>query len=123
MFAAVIVSLSAGVEPPAYAQAIVFDPSNYSQNILTAARALEQINNQLRSLENQAQLLINSTKNVTGLPASVAGQLKAHIDEINQLMAQAQGLTFQVEKTISQFETVYPRQYAAAVSSDRMMQD
>ena len=123
LFAAVIVSLSAGVGPPASAQAIVFDPSNYSQNILTAARALEQINNQLRSLENQAQLLINSTKNVTALPASVAVQLKGHIDEINRLMAQAQGLTFQVEKTISQFETVYPRQYAAAVSSDRMMQD
>jgi P-type conjugative transfer protein TrbJ len=26
---------------------IVFDPSNYSQNILTAARTLEQINNQI----------------------------------------------------------------------------
>ena len=77
----------------------MFDPSNYSQNILTAARALEQINNQLRSLENQARLLINSTKNVTALPASVAGQLKAHIDEINRLMAQAKGLTFEVEKT------------------------
>ena len=57
LFAAVIVSLRAGVGSPAYAQAIVFDPSNYSQNILTAARALEQINNQLRSLENQARLL------------------------------------------------------------------
>ena len=98
----------------------MFDPSNYSQNLLTAARALEQINNQLRGLENQARLLINSTKNVTGLPASVAGQLKAHIDEINRLMAQAKGLSFEVEKTISQFETAYPRQYAAAASSDRM---
>ena len=57
------------------------------------------------------------------MPASVAGQLKAHIDEINRLMAQAQGLTFQVEKTISQFKTAYPRQYTTAVSSDRMLQD
>ena len=72
--AAVIVALGAGVVPPAHAQAIVFDPSNYSQNLLTAARALDQINNQLRGLDNQARLLINSTKNVTGLPASVAGQ-------------------------------------------------
>lgn len=123
LFAAIIAALGARVGPPAHAQAIVFDPSNYSQNILTAARALEQINNQLRGLENQARLLINSTKNVTGLPASVAGQLKAHIDEINRLMAQAQGLSFEVEKTISQFETTYPRQYTAAVSSDRMTQD
>jgi P-type conjugative transfer protein TrbJ len=123
LFAAIIVALGTRAGPPAHAQVIVFDPSNYSQNILTAARALDQINNQLRGLENQARLLVNSTKNVAGLPASVAGQLKAHIDEINRLMAQAQGLTFRVEKTISLFETAYPRQYTAAVSSSRMTQD
>lgn len=123
LFAALVAAVASGVARPAHAQAIVFDPSNYSQNILTAARALDQINNQLRGLENQARLLINSTKNVTGLPASVAGRLKAHIDEINRLMAQANGLTFEVEKTISQFETAYPRQYTPAASSNRMLQD
>jgi len=119
----VAVAMAIGVSPPVRAQAIVFDPSNYSQNILTAARALEQINNQIRGLENQARLLINSTRNVTSLPTSVAGQLKAHIDEINRLMAQANGIAFQVERTTSQFATLYPRQYSAAVSSDRMVQD
>ena len=98
-------------------------PIERTDALLTAARALDQINNQLRGLDNQARLLINSTKNVTGLPASVAGQLKAHIDEIDRLMAQAKGLSFEVEKTISQFETAYPRQYTAAASSDRMLQD
>src|SRR3546814_17598071 len=35
------------------AQAIVvFDPSNYSQNLLTAARTLQQLNNQIQSLQN-----------------------------------------------------------------------
>jgi type IV secretion system protein TrbJ len=122
LFAALVATVASGFARPAYAQAIVFDPSNYSQNLLTAARALEQINNQLRGLENQSRLLINSTKNVTGLPTSVVGQLKAHIDEIDRLMAQAKGLSFEVEKTISQFETAYPRQYAATASSDRMTQ-
>jgi P-type conjugative transfer protein TrbJ len=41
----------------------VFDPSNYSQNILTAARTLQQINNQITMLQNQAQSLINQAKN------------------------------------------------------------
>jgi P-type conjugative transfer protein TrbJ len=123
LLAALVAVVAFGLARPAYAQAIVFDPSNYSQNLLTAARALEQINNQLRGLDNQARLLINSTKNVTGLPASVAGQLKAHIDEINRLTAQAKGLSFELEKTISQFETAYPHKYAATVSSDRMTQD
>jgi P-type conjugative transfer protein TrbJ len=44
---------------PAHAQWTVFDPSNFSQNILTAARSLQQINNQITSLQNQAQMLIN----------------------------------------------------------------
>src|SRR5262245_19287367 len=93
----------------ARAQAIVFDPQNYSQNLLTAARALQQINNQLRSLENQAVLLIHSARNLTSLPASAAGQLKAQLDDINRLTAQANGLAFEVERTSRQLESLYPR--------------
>ena len=33
------------------AQSVVFDPNNYAQNVLTAARALQQINNQIVSLQ------------------------------------------------------------------------
>jgi P-type conjugative transfer protein TrbJ len=105
------------------AQSVVFDPSNYSQNILTAARALDQINNQIKSLENQAQMLINGAKHLTSLPASVAGQLTSKINEINGLIAPAKGISFDLQKTQADFERFYPRQYTAAVSSDRMVQD
>lgn len=105
------------------AQMVVFDPSNYSQNVLTAARALDQINNQVRSLENQAQLLINGARNLTSLPGSVVGQLNSKISEINNLIAQAEGISFDVEKTRSEFQRLYPRQYTAAVSTERMAQD
>ena len=43
-------SLHATTMSPALAQLTVFDPANYSQNLTTAARALEQINNQVRQL-------------------------------------------------------------------------
>src|SRR5437899_1320449 len=105
------------------AQVVVFDPSNYSQNILTAARALDQINNQIKSLENQAQMLINGARNLASLPSSVVGQLTSRINEINSLIAQAKGISFDVQKTQSDFERLYPRQYTAAISSDRMVQD
>jgi P-type conjugative transfer protein TrbJ len=105
------------------AQVVVFDPSNYSQNILTAARALDQINNQVRSLENEAQMLINGARNLTSLPGSVVGQLNSKINEINSLIAQAKGISFDVQKTQSEFQRLYPRQYTAAVSSNRMVQD
>ncbi len=38
---------------------IVYDPTNYAQNVLTAARTLEQINHQITSLQNEATMLIN----------------------------------------------------------------
>ena len=47
------------VGAPVRAQLLVFDPSNYSQNLLTAARSLQQIQNQITSLRNEAQMLIN----------------------------------------------------------------
>ena len=52
------------------AQALVYDPSNYAQNVLQAARALEQISHQITSLQNQAQMLVNQTRNLTNLPYS-----------------------------------------------------
>jgi P-type conjugative transfer protein TrbJ len=102
---------------------IVFDPSNYSQNVLTAARSLEQINNQIRALENQAQMLINQAKNLTSLPTSIAGQLAADLQQIDSLISQAKDISFNVQKATSEFERLYPRQYSAGVSSDRMVQD
>ena len=40
---------------PSRAQLVVFDPNNYAQNVLTAARELQQINNQILSLQNQGR--------------------------------------------------------------------
>jgi P-type conjugative transfer protein TrbJ len=105
------------------AQSVVFDPANYSQNILTAARSLNQINNQIKSLENQAQMLINAARNLTNLPTSVVGQLTSKINEINGLIAQAKGISFNVERTQAAFAQLYPRQYTTAVSSNQMVQD
>ena len=58
---------------PASAQLVVFDPNNYAQNVLTAARALQQINNQIVSLQNQAQMLINQAKNLATPVYSASG--------------------------------------------------
>ncbi len=45
---AIPVALSPMLASPAHAQWIVYDPTNYAQNVIQAARALEQINNQIR---------------------------------------------------------------------------
>src|SRR3546814_12901102 len=57
---------AAAVSVPAAAQVggIVHDPRNYAQNILTAARTLEQINNQIKQMQNQATSLANEARHL-----------------------------------------------------------
>ena len=74
---------------PAAAQLIVFDPNNYAQNVLAAARALQQINNQITSLQNQAQMLVNQAKNLASLPYSSLQQLEQSLQRTQQLLSQA----------------------------------
>ena len=53
--------------PQSAAQLTVFDPANYQENLLSAARALEQINNQVRQLQNQALMILRMDQNLVRL--------------------------------------------------------
>jgi P-type conjugative transfer protein TrbJ len=88
-------------------QLIVFDPNNYAQNVLTAARALQQINNQIVSLQNQAQMLINQAKNLATLPFSSLLQLEQSIQRTQQLLAQAQRIAYDIQQIDRAFSTTY----------------
>jgi type IV secretion system protein TrbJ len=106
--AAGAVALSIGCAvPPSSAQVVVFDPSNYAQNVLTAARALQQINNQITSLQNQAQMLINQARNLASLPYSSLQQLKSSIQRTQQLLTQAQRIAYDVRQIDIAFSTTY----------------
>jgi len=103
-----IIALTLGMQP-ASAQLIVFDPNNYAQNVLTAARALQQINNQIVSLQNQAQMLINQAKNLATLPFSSLLQLEQSIQRTQQLLAQAQRIAYDIQQIDRAFSTTYRR--------------
>ena len=92
---------------PAAAQWIVFDPNNYAQNVLTAARELQQINNQITSLQNQAQMLINQARNLANLPYSSLQQLEQSIQRTQQLLTQAQRIAYDVQQIDRAFSTTY----------------
>ncbi|MDD4616039.1 MAG: P-type conjugative transfer protein TrbJ [Alphaproteobacteria bacterium] len=102
---------------PAHAW-IVFDPSNYSQNVLTAARTLEQINNQIRQLQNEAVMLQNMAKNLSTLNYSSLNQMTGALTNIGSLMTQADGLSFNLTQLESQWEQQYPDSYDATVSTN-----
>ncbi|WP_197387821.1 P-type conjugative transfer protein TrbJ [Ralstonia pseudosolanacearum] len=120
---ALAVAAFVGVMPAAHAQWAVIDVTNLVQNTMTAARTLEQINNQVRQLQNQAQSLINQARNLESLPFNVVSQLRMNLATTQQLIAQAQGLAFQVQSMDQQFARLYPEQYAATVSGNQMYQD
>ncbi len=107
---AVPVALSPMAAAPAHAQLfgrIVYDPSNYAQNVLTAARTLEQINNQITSLQNEAQMLINQARNLASLPYSSLQSLQQNVQRTQQLLGQAQNIAFEVGQIDQAFQQQY----------------
>ncbi|AJE47007.1 P-type conjugative transfer protein TrbJ [Celeribacter indicus] len=108
---AVPVALSPMLASPAHAQfgfgRIVYDPSNYAQNVLTAARTLEQINNQITSLQNEAQMLINQARNLASLPYSALQQLQQNVSRTQQLLSDAQNIAFDVQNIDQAFQQQY----------------
>lgn len=103
------VALTPILATPAYAQfgGIVFDPSNYAQNVLTAARSLQQITNQITSLQNQAQSLINQARNLASLPYSALQQLQQSVQRTQSLLSQAQNIAYDVQSIDRAFQLKY----------------
>ncbi len=86
---------------------IVYDPTNHAENLLTAARSLEQINNQIAQLQNEAQMLINQARNLASLPFSSLQQLQQNIQRTQQLLSQAQSIAFDVQQIDRMFQQDY----------------
>jgi P-type conjugative transfer protein TrbJ len=119
--AASAIALSiASVLAPASAQVVVFDPNNYVQNMLTAARALQQINNQITSLQNQAQMLINQARNLASLPYSSLQQIQQSIQRTQRLLAQAQRIAYDIQQIDRAFSTTYAP-VSASISSQTLI--
>ncbi|MBA3879169.1 MAG: P-type conjugative transfer protein TrbJ [Reyranella sp.] len=126
LFAATILSLPVAFSPvfvtPAAAQWVVYDPTNYVQNVLSAARALEQINNQIQSLQNEAQMLINQARNLASLPYSSLQQLQQSVQRTQALLGQAQRIAFDVQQIDQAFQSQYGN-ISLSTSDQRLVAD
>jgi len=108
---------------PAHAQWTVFDPTNFSQNVLTAARELQQVNNQITSLQNQTQMLLNQARNLTSLPYSSLQAIEQSISRTQQLLNQAQRIGYDINQIDQVFGRSYPQTYAGSTSSRQLVGD
>jgi len=107
---------------PAHAQLTVFDPNNYSQNLLTAARTLQQINNQIRSLQNEAQMLVNQAKGLSKIDFPELQELTTRLQAIDRLMGQAEGIDFRINGLDDQFRKLFPQSFDIALTRDQQVQ-
>jgi P-type conjugative transfer protein TrbJ len=99
----------------------VFDATNYAQNLLQAARALEQINHQVRSLQNEAAMLQNMARNLERLDFPQLRQLNAAMGRIDQLMGQARGVDFNIDALERRFRSLFPGAAGQALGRDRLV--
>lgn len=101
---------------------VVFDPTNYGQNLLTAARTLQTVNNQIKQLQNEADMIVNQVKDLTKLDFDSRQQLNKLLGEISTLMDQAKAMSFDIQKADQIFKTQYPDDYSA-LSGQQIIQN
>ena len=97
----------------------VFDATNYAQNLLQAARALEQINHQISSLQNEAVMLQNMAKNLERIDFPQLEQINSAVQRIDQLMGQAQGIDFRVDQLDQRIAKIFPGAVDRVLGSDQ----
>ena len=118
-----VVVLSAPADAQLFGGVTVFDPSNYAQNVMTAARELQQVTNEITMLQNQATSLINQARNLQNLNFSSLGAIDQSISQTTSLLGQAQRVSYDVNAINSAFTTTYPVNYSGSTSSQQLLTD
>ena len=110
----------AGPGAPATAAGMpVFDATNYAQNLLQAARALDQINNQVKSLQNEASMLQGMAKNLETLDFPQLQKITSAMQRIDRLMGEAQAIDFKVDGLDRQMSALFPGALGRAATGDQ----
>ena len=103
---------------PASAAMPVFDATNYAQNLLQAARALDQINNQVRSLQNEAGMLEAMTRNLRTIDFPQLDRIRSAMQRIDGLMSEAQAIDFRVEGLDRKVRGLFPGSLSRSLNSN-----
>ena len=115
------IALDASLSAPQAQGLTVFDPLNYQQNLLTAARTLETLQNQVRLLQGQAQQLLRMDLNLQPLRGSVNGDLQTTLSQLHARIGDGDAVAMNVRATDAAFERLYPRTFSDAVTSDDLV--
>ena len=110
---------AAAITPPSPAAAIiVFDPANYEQNLLSALRALDTVNNQVRQLQNEALMLRRMDRNLQSLQGSISPQLSQVLADLQRQVTSGDAIALKVQETDTAFDKLFPKTLANGLTSD-----
>ena len=87
---------------------MVFDPSNFGQNVLTAARALQSNINEAMQIANQLRQIEIEVRNLASFPAGVWGDIQADLDQLTQLAQSSGAISDAMQNLSTQFQQLYP---------------
>lgn len=99
----------------------VFDPLNYQQNLLSAVRALESIQNQVRQLQNEADQIVRMDRNLQSLSGTVAPDLQRTLSQLRARIAEGDALALKVRETEAAYDRLYPKAFSDALTSDDLV--
>jgi P-type conjugative transfer protein TrbJ len=91
---------------PAAGSMIVYDPNNYSQNLLQGIRALDQLRTMTRQLEAELRM-------IQSLGTTKREDIQSVMRKMQSLLYQTDGLGFDLERIGDDFEVLYPEAYSS----------
>src|SRR3546814_2476411 len=94
--------------------------SDWSSDVCSSdlARTLQQINQQIQSLQNEASMLTNMAKNLSRISFAELTELTEKLRAVDQLMAAAQGIDFRIDTLDTQFKRLFRDNYDMVTHSD-----
>jgi P-type conjugative transfer protein TrbJ len=119
----IAIGLLASCATRSAAQLTVFDPANYQENLLSAARALEQINNQVRQLQNQVLMIQRMDQNLMRLGSTLSPDLQRTLGDIQTQLRAGEGIALRLLATQSGYEQLFPRQVSTTITADDVLRN
>ncbi|MGE0854102.1 MAG: hypothetical protein AB7O44_31580, partial [Hyphomicrobiaceae bacterium] len=101
----------------------MFDPANYQENLLSSARALEQINNQVRQLQAQAQMILRMDQNLLRLGSTISPDLQRMLGDIQAQLRAGDGIALRLQATQNGYDRLFPREVSASLSTDDVLRN
>jgi P-type conjugative transfer protein TrbJ len=102
---------------PASAQFAVIDHANLVANLREAADEVREINNQIESLNHEITMIQDMSRDLQSIATSPLGSITTALTGVSTIMDSGTGIPFDVDQSISTFNTLWPQTYPGSTTA------